>query len=132
MLLFVIGPIIASAVLTFFEWDLLTDPKFVWTCQIQCYDKKTTDAGDVMANTHIVRAVRQPLTWLVILAFALVAMLAFESTGSSHAPSAVPLSTVAKQDKPAKPANDDKHKHCKDNNGKDNPKNKHCRGISGT
>jgi hypothetical protein len=32
----------------------LTDPKFVWTCQIQCYDKKTTDAGDVMANTHIV------------------------------------------------------------------------------
>jgi ABC-type branched-subunit amino acid transport system substrate-binding protein len=32
----------------------LTDPKFVWTCQVQCYDKKTTDAGDVMANTHIV------------------------------------------------------------------------------
>jgi len=32
----------------------LTDPDFVWTCQIQCYDKKTEDAGDVMANTHIV------------------------------------------------------------------------------
>ena len=32
----------------------LTDPKFVWTCQIQCYDKKTQDAGEVMANTHIV------------------------------------------------------------------------------
>ncbi len=32
----------------------LTDPKFVWTCQIQCYDKKTEAAGDVMANTHIV------------------------------------------------------------------------------
>jgi hypothetical protein len=32
----------------------LTDPKLVWTCQIQCYDKKTTDAGEVMANTHIV------------------------------------------------------------------------------
>ena len=29
MLLFVIGPIAASAVLTLFEWDLLTDPKFV-------------------------------------------------------------------------------------------------------
>jgi multiple sugar transport system permease protein len=29
MLLFVIGPIVASAVLTFFEWDLLTDPKFI-------------------------------------------------------------------------------------------------------
>jgi hypothetical protein len=42
----------------------------------------------------------------------------------------VPLSTVAKQDKPAKPPKDDKH--CKDNHGKDNPKNKHCRGISGT
>ena len=32
----------------------LTDPKFVWTCQIQCYDNKTTAAGTVMANTHIV------------------------------------------------------------------------------
>jgi multiple sugar transport system permease protein len=29
MLLFVIGPILASAALTLFEWDLLTDPKFV-------------------------------------------------------------------------------------------------------
>jgi multiple sugar transport system permease protein len=29
MLAFVIGPILASAVLTLFEWDLLTDPKFV-------------------------------------------------------------------------------------------------------
>ena len=32
----------------------LTDPKFVWTCQVQCYDNKTTQAGDVMANTKIV------------------------------------------------------------------------------
>ena len=32
----------------------LTDPKFVWTCQVQCYDQKTIDAGDVMANTHMV------------------------------------------------------------------------------
>jgi ABC-type branched-subunit amino acid transport system substrate-binding protein len=32
----------------------LTDPKLIWTCQIQCYDKKTTEAGDVMANTKIV------------------------------------------------------------------------------
>jgi ABC-type branched-subunit amino acid transport system substrate-binding protein len=32
----------------------LTDPKFVWTCQIQCYDKKTVAAGQAMANTHIV------------------------------------------------------------------------------
>ena len=29
MLLFVIGPIIASAVLTLFSWDLLTDPEFI-------------------------------------------------------------------------------------------------------
>src|SRR5919205_511752 len=29
MLLFVIGPILASGVLTFYEWDLLTDPKFI-------------------------------------------------------------------------------------------------------
>jgi ABC-type branched-subunit amino acid transport system substrate-binding protein len=33
----------------------LTDPKFVWTCQIQCYDNKTTQAGSVMANTKIVK-----------------------------------------------------------------------------
>jgi ABC-type branched-subunit amino acid transport system substrate-binding protein len=32
----------------------LTDPKIVWTCQVQCYDKKTVAAGDAMANTHIV------------------------------------------------------------------------------
>jgi ABC-type branched-subunit amino acid transport system substrate-binding protein len=32
----------------------LTDPKIVWTCQIQCYDKRTVAAGDVMANTRIV------------------------------------------------------------------------------
>lgn len=32
----------------------LTDPKFVWSCQIQCYDNKTTQAGDAMANTKIV------------------------------------------------------------------------------
>jgi ABC-type branched-subunit amino acid transport system substrate-binding protein len=32
----------------------LTDPKFLWTCQIQCYDKKTVAAGSVMANEHIV------------------------------------------------------------------------------
>lgn len=31
----------------------LTDPKFVWSCQVQCYDDKTTQAGDVMANTKI-------------------------------------------------------------------------------
>ncbi len=32
----------------------LTAPNFVWTCQVQCYDKVTTQAGDVMANTRIV------------------------------------------------------------------------------
>ncbi len=32
----------------------LTDPKVVWACQVQCYDKITTDAGNVMANTRIV------------------------------------------------------------------------------
>jgi len=32
----------------------LTDPKFVWTCQIQCYDAKVIAAGNVMANTHVV------------------------------------------------------------------------------
>jgi hypothetical protein len=32
----------------------LTDPKFVWTCQIQCYDAKVIAAGQTMANEHVV------------------------------------------------------------------------------
>jgi ABC-type branched-subunit amino acid transport system substrate-binding protein len=32
----------------------LTDPKIVWTCQVQCYDKKTVAAGEAMADTRIV------------------------------------------------------------------------------
>jgi hypothetical protein len=31
-----------------------TDPKIVWSCQIQCYDAKTVAAGSVMANTRMV------------------------------------------------------------------------------
>lgn len=29
LLIFIIGPILTSLVLTLFEWDLLTDPQFV-------------------------------------------------------------------------------------------------------
>jgi ABC-type branched-subunit amino acid transport system substrate-binding protein len=31
----------------------LTDPKFLWTCAVQCYDAAVTKAGQVMANTHL-------------------------------------------------------------------------------
>jgi ABC-type branched-subunit amino acid transport system substrate-binding protein len=31
----------------------LTDPKFVWACQSQCYDKAYVDAGQAVANTHL-------------------------------------------------------------------------------
>jgi ABC-type branched-subunit amino acid transport system substrate-binding protein len=31
----------------------LTDPKFVWACASQCYDKKVVAAGQAMANTHL-------------------------------------------------------------------------------
>jgi ABC-type branched-subunit amino acid transport system substrate-binding protein len=30
-----------------------TDPEFIWTCAVQCYDAKVIDAGQVMANTHL-------------------------------------------------------------------------------
>jgi hypothetical protein len=83
-----------------------------------------------MSNKHLVRAVRQPLTWLVIVAVALLAMLALESTGAKHAPSAVPLSIVAHGNQANHP-NDNKHKHCKDHHGHDAEHNKHCRGVSG-
>jgi ABC-type branched-subunit amino acid transport system substrate-binding protein len=36
------------------ELQGLTDPEFVWSCQVQCYDDKTTQAGDVMADTKMV------------------------------------------------------------------------------
>jgi len=31
----------------------LTDPKFLWACQAQCYDKAYVDAGQAVANTHL-------------------------------------------------------------------------------
>jgi hypothetical protein len=81
-----------------------------------------------MPSTHVVRAFRQPLTWLVVAAFVLLAMLALESTGSGHAPSAVPLSKVAQQ--AGDNNGDNPTKHCTDAKGKDADANKHCRAIS--
>lgn len=82
-----------------------------------------------MTTATILRAVRQPLTWLIVVAFALLALLALESTGSKHAPSVVPLSIVANQ---SGQSNGNQTKHCSDssnpqNKGKDDQKNKHCR-----
>jgi len=31
----------------------LTDPKFTWTCLLQCYDKALVDAGSVVENTRV-------------------------------------------------------------------------------
>jgi hypothetical protein len=81
--------------------------------------------------TTFVRALRQPLTWLVIAAFALLAMLALESAGKSHAPSAVPLSIVSKDKGGDGDNGGGSDKHCKDGKGKDGEHNKHCRGTSG-
>lgn len=55
MLLFVIGPILASAVLTLFEWDLLTDPKFVGLANF----RRLFRDGDIW------EALRHTLTFIV-------------------------------------------------------------------
>ena len=83
-----------------------------------------------MSYAPVVRTARQPLTWLVIVAMALLAMLALEASGTSHAPSLIPLNTVSNS------GATDNHggqptRHCTDGHGQDNPKNPHCRGISG-
>ena len=79
-----------------------------------------------MSTTMLLRAIRQPLTWLVIAGFALLAMLALESTGSSHAPSVVPLSTVANNGHTGNNGGGNPDKHCNDGKGKDKLHNPHC------
>ena len=79
--------------------------------------------------TYVLRAGRQPLTWLVMVAMALLAMLAIESMGGGHAPSLIPLTTVSN-------TTGDNHggqpsRHCGDGHGQDAQHNPHCRGISG-
>jgi hypothetical protein len=88
-----------------------------------------------MSGMRVLRTLRQPLIWLVIVAFAVLALLAVESSGPGQPPKATPLSKVAQgQDaKPSKDGGGDKggqDKHCQDGKGQDN--NKHCRGISGS
>jgi hypothetical protein len=81
--------------------------------------------------TTLTRAIRQPLAWLVIAAFALLAMLALESAGSSHAPSVVPFSNVVKGSTTGGDnGGGNPTKHCTDGKGHDAEHNKHCRGIS--
>ena len=80
-----------------------------------------------MSYAYAIRMVRQPLTWLVIAAMALLTLLALESTGSMHAPSLVPLTTVSDHGH----SGGGNTNHCTNGHGLDNPKNKHCRGSSG-
>jgi hypothetical protein len=77
--------------------------------------------------TYVIRAGRQPLTWLVVVAMALLVLLALESTGAAHAPSIVPLKTVSTSDNHGGQPT----RHCTDGHGQDVTHNPHCRGISG-
>jgi hypothetical protein len=77
-----------------------------------------------MAST-ITRALRQPLTWLVIVAMVLLSLLALESAGGKHAPSVIPLSTVA-NNQSGDNGGGNPTKHCTDGHGKDGDHNKHC------
>jgi hypothetical protein len=84
-----------------------------------------------MASTFA-RALRQPLTWLVVAAMVLLSLLALESTGSKHAPSVVPIKVVSNSHANNGNGNGNGNlKHCTDGHGNDGNKNKHCRGISG-
>lgn len=87
-----------------------------------------------MASALLVRAIRKPLIWLILIAATLLTLLALETTGTAHAPSLIPLSQVAKN----QPANQHGQQnpnrntaHCSDGHGQDGNKNKHCQ-ISGS
>jgi hypothetical protein len=86
-----------------------------------------------MLGTTIVRAVRTPLIWLIVVATMLLALLALETTGDKHAPSLVPLSTVANNTSTSGSSSNSTGTppHCTDGHGKDGVKNKHCQ-ISGS
>src|SRR4051812_4376247 len=77
-----------------------------------------------MSTTTLARALRQPLTWLMIVAVALLALLALESTASGHAPSVVPFSPVPNSHTGDDPV--DPPAHCDDGHGHDGDHNPHC------
>jgi len=84
--------------------------------------------------TLVVRAVRKPLIWLILIAATLLTLLALETTGAKHAPSLVPLSRVANSQQANSHGQGDAHRntaHCSDGHGQDGNKNKHCQ-ISGS
>jgi hypothetical protein len=82
-----------------------------------------------MSATPLVRAIRKPLIWLIVVAATLLTLLVMETSGTRHAPSLVPLTAVANQ------GNSNTHSngstaHCTDGHGQDGTHNPHCRGIS--
>ena len=86
-----------------------------------------------MSAHTLARAVRKPLVWLVVVAALLLTMLALETSGSRHAPSVVPLSTVAHSSSTATNSNTGGNglpAHCTDGHGNDGNQNPHCRAIS--
>lgn len=76
MLLFVIGPIVASAVLTVYQWDLLTDPEFIG---LENFRRLADDAAVWEALRHtltfIVGYVPSVMVLALFLALALNAQL---------------------------------------------------------
>jgi hypothetical protein len=73
-----------------------------------------------------VRALKQPLTWLMVAAVVLLSLLALESATGGHAPSIVPLNNFTQSSN-----NGGQHeKHCADGFGFDANHNPHCRPIS--
>ena len=82
-----------------------------------------------MSATPLVRTITKPLIWLVVLAATLLTLLVMETSGAKHAPSLVPLSTVANQTNSSTTSNGNTS-HCTDGHGQDGNKNPHCRGIS--
>lgn len=74
MLLFVIGPIVASAVLTLYQWDLLTDPKYVGLANFR----------RLFGDEAVWAALRHTLTFIVgyvpaVMALALLLALALNA-----------------------------------------------------
>lgn len=82
-----------------------------------------------MTSATLARTIRRPLAWLVVLAAMLLTLLMLETTGRTHAPSIVPITTVA-NNSAAHGTSHGNTSHCTDGHGKDGQKNPHCRGIS--
>jgi hypothetical protein len=102
--------------------------------------------AEMTDQATIARLKRAPVIFVVTLALLMAALLIAERGGTNptdapreiiefvnikNTPAPPPPVVAAKPANPG-PSNGNHEKHCNDGKGKDDPKNKHCRDLSGT